>query len=470
MNEIANVRDLLEGVEQADARDYLSEAVVCFEAGAFRACIVMTANAVFENLIERVADFAEFDTQASTLKNRIESDLSSQKAFEAHMIDELYKAKFLTIDQKVGLVKIRDARNKAAHPSRVKSTPEEAKAVLRTAVEDFIKPAWLTASEGTRKLVRDMHLGAVFPKKGDDAKVVDERLAQIDTTAHAKLIVELWNELENPTHEVFTKDAHRFLTALASKQDGRFRKQFPRLLAIRREAPPEKCAGDGGKATAGDRRWLPLLISADPFLFTLVDGTARTLLDERVATAFIGTASDEMFGFDATERLISAVAGSPLRKEIVESYPEAVSAAVNAIGVRAVLFGCLNETDLLRDRALAPVYDAWDHGDSALRVAEVLPDIDEALADGISGERAFDLVVSMCSFSRQMKETALNDLVARGFMTAPALRRKAVDFMEMNPEDAIETLKHHVMCGPRELLETFLTPRRRLDFRKKAAV
>ncbi|MBY5786721.1 hypothetical protein HFN62_23715 [Rhizobium leguminosarum] len=470
MNEIANIRDLLEGVDQADARDYLSEAVVCFEVGAFRACIVMTANAVFANLIGRVADFAEFDTQASTLKNRIDSDLSSQRAFEAHMIDELYKAQFLTIHQKVGLVKIRDARNKAAHPSGVKSTPEEAKAVLRTAVEDFIKPVWLTASEGTRRLVRDMHLGAVFPKKGDDAKVVDERLAQIDKTAHAKLIAELWDELANPTHEVFTRDAHRFLIALAGKQDDRFRKQFPRLLASRREALPQKSAGDGGKATGGDHRWLPLLISADPFLFTVMDGTAKTLLDERVASAFIGAPSEEIFGFEAAERLISAVTGSPLRQTIVESYPEAVSAAVNAIGVRAVLFGCLREMDLLRERALAPVYDAWDHGDSALRIAEVLPEIDEALADGISGQRAFDLVVSMCSFSRQMKETALSDLVTLGFSVAPALRRRALDFMEMNPEDAVETLQHHVMCGPKELVETFLTPRRPGSFRKKAAV
>ncbi|PDT09605.1 hypothetical protein [Rhizobium sp. M1] len=471
MNEITSVSDLLKGIEQADVRDYLCEAVVCFEAGAFRACIVMTANAVFENLIGRVADFADFDTQARTLKDRIDSDLSSQKAFEAHMIDELYKAKFLTIDQKAGLMKIRDARNKAAHPSRVKSSPEEAKAVLRTAVENFIKPIWLTASEGSRKLVRDMHLGGVFPKKGDDAKVVDERLAQVDKAAHAKLIVELWNELENPTHQGFTRDAHRFLTALAGKQDGRFRKHFPRLLATRREGPPEKSVGDDGKATASDDRWLPILISADPFLFTVVDGTAGTLLDERVASVLIGTPSAEKVGSDAAERLLSAVAGSAHRQEIVERYPEAMSAAVNAIGVRAVLFGCLDGTDLLRDRALAPVYDAWDHGYSALRVAEVLPEIDEALADGISGQRAFDLVVSMCSFSRQMKETALSDLVTLGFSTAPALRRKALDFMEMNPEDAVETLQHHVMCGPRELVETFLTSRRRPDlFRKRPAV
>ncbi|ACE92244.1 hypothetical protein RHECIAT_CH0003296 [Rhizobium etli CIAT 652] len=468
MNEIADMRKLLSDVGDADAREYLKEALVCYEAGAFRACIVMTANAVFENLIRRVTDFAEYDTPAKTLKVRIDTDLASQRSFEGHMIGELHKANFLTIDQKVGLVKIRDARNKAAHPSRVKSTPEEARAVFRIAIEEFIKPEWLTAAEGSRRLLYEMQCGSVFPEEGDDVEVVDEKLGQIDKTAHAKLIVDLWGELEQPTNDAFTRNAQRFLNAFAGKQDGRFRKQFTKLLAPKKPDPLVTAARDGGgTSNKRDDRWLPFLISADPFLLTVVNGSARKLLDERIAKIFLQPLSGEDAAIDATERYISAIALSPHREAIVESYPKAMKAAVNTVGLRAVLLGCLDKADSLKDHVLVPVFDAWNHGSSALLVAEALPDIDEKLANSLSAERAFDLVVSLCSFSRQVKEPALSDLVGSGFADAPALRTKAISFMNEQPDATMETLKHHVLCGPLELVETFLTPRRRPSFVRK---
>lgn len=470
MEELTDLRPLLEGVEEPAVLDYLSEAIVCFEASAFRACIVMTANAVFENIIGRVADFADFDTEAKKLKDRIDEDLTSQKAFEQHMISALFKAKFLNIDQRSALTRIRNARNKAAHPSRIRPTPEEAKDILRIAVVNFIRPVQLSASEESRRLVYDLRHDLVFPAKGDDAMVVRERLASIDKVAHSKLIADLWDELEHPTQEMFATNAYRFLAALAGTQDDLLRKQFTRLLTAGRKARAKGSAGNASEPV-NDDSWLPRLLSLDPFLLTMVDGTARTFLDERLAQSFVLSPTAGQIKTDAVELFLAAIARSPLRKALVDSYAEAVSAAVDTVGLRGVLFGCLDEADILRDRTLAVVYNAWDDADSALLVAEMLPEIDGALAFGLSGQQVFDLVVSMCSFSRQMKETSLGKLATQGFATGPALRQKAIDFMDKHHEDAVETLEHHHMRGPAELVDTFLTPRRQgALFRKKAAV
>lgn len=471
MEELTDLRSLLEGVEDSAVLDYLSEAIVCFEANAFRACIVITANAVFENIISRVADFADFDAAAKKLKDRIDEDLNSQKAFEQHMISALFKAKFLNIDQRSALTRIRNARNKAAHPSRVKPTPEEAKDILRISVENFIRPVRLSASEESRRLLYALRHDLVFPAKGDDATVVRERLDSIDEVAHSKLIVELWEELEHPTDEMFTTNAYRFLAALAGAQDGLLRKQFSRLLAARQKARPEAKADSSVGEPMTDDSWLPRLLSLDPFLLTMVDGTARSFLDERIAQNFMLSPTAGQIKMEAVELFLAAIARSPLRQALVGCYPESVSAAVDRIGLRGVLLGCLDQPDTLRDRTVQEVYNAWDEAGSALLVAEMLPEIDEALALGLSGQQAFDLVVSMCSFSRQMKETSLGKLVTQGFATGPALRQKAIEFMDNNHEDAVETLEHHHMRGPADLVETFLTPRRlEARFRRKAAV
>lgn len=50
---LTDMEELLGRVTRPDIKNYLREAFVCYGAGAYRACIVLTANALFEDLRQK---------------------------------------------------------------------------------------------------------------------------------------------------------------------------------------------------------------------------------------------------------------------------------------------------------------------------------------------------------------------------------------------------------------------------------
>ncbi len=460
MYELLKMKQRLDEVTDTDVREYLQEALACYSVRAFRACIVMTANAVFDHLIARVEDFAQYDKAAEDLRGRIDGDLKSQRSFEAHMIEELHKSKFVTDAQKFELSNIREGRNKAAHPSGIHATEEDAQKIFMTSVDVFLKPRWLTAEEGSRRLIAEMKAGSIFPNSGDDLAVVDEKLLQIHALAHPKLIGDLWSELKSPTDDAFRSNALRFLVALASKHDEGHRGSIGKKLG----SSKKKISGTSWE----DHLWLAMVINADIALLRTLEGSQRRLMDEQLAATFSEAECVRDRLLAVSEGFIEAIAISPDRKLLVANFPDAIRAAIEVSGVRAVLFGSLKQADLMRDCALAPVWDSWEDGHSALRVAKALPDVDGVLAGHLSGQEGFDLIAALCAFSRQMKQSPVSQLVDTGFGLAPALREKAIAFMNEQPDQAIETLEHFDLCGPAMLLSDYLTPRRRV-FHKRVA-
>ena len=69
---LTDMEELLGRVSNPEINSYLREAFVCYGAGAYRACIVLTANALFEDLRQKTKAVASINADAKAISAEIE--------------------------------------------------------------------------------------------------------------------------------------------------------------------------------------------------------------------------------------------------------------------------------------------------------------------------------------------------------------------------------------------------------------
>ncbi len=139
---------LLDRVSNPVQRTFLSETLVCFRHGAYRASIVMAWNLAFAEVLDRIliTHLTEFNAQLSKVHPKA-ALVTKRSDFE-----ELKESKIIEIARGAGILSGSTAkilseklakRNTVAHPSVVTILPVTAEEVIADLVENVILPiAW----------------------------------------------------------------------------------------------------------------------------------------------------------------------------------------------------------------------------------------------------------------------------------------------------------------------------------------
>lgn len=141
----AELRNLEKLFPDGATKDYLDEAIVCFEAGANRAAVIMVWVLTMHHFITHIFEkkLAEFNIalaaqpvgKLTKIVNR--GDFADIK--EGRIIELSRNAKIITGDVQKILKDGLDARNTAAHPSDVKIARSKAISVIEDLVTNVIK-------------------------------------------------------------------------------------------------------------------------------------------------------------------------------------------------------------------------------------------------------------------------------------------------------------------------------------------
>jgi len=76
-------------VGDKDVANYLREALACYGAGAYRACIVLTHIALFDGIRRKVNALAPVNKICKSVSDEIEPLAAAQKVFEVPLIQKL---------------------------------------------------------------------------------------------------------------------------------------------------------------------------------------------------------------------------------------------------------------------------------------------------------------------------------------------------------------------------------------------
>ncbi|WP_028733393.1 hypothetical protein [Rhizobium leguminosarum] len=276
MKQYAEIDDIIADVIDENDADYLQEAIRCYNAQAYRACIVMTFNAVFGSLRRflRVLDESNLKF-AAAVRKEVEERASKNQAFEGQLVELLTKQSLLDPNESDALDTIVKFRNRAAHATGADGSQDAAKLVMTLAVNYFLGPRRPLPEVRIPILLEYLKSPNFFPPEDSVehiAAVVRSELKEINSKGRKRIIGHLV-DLVKSSDKVAAENAESFLCGMAALGVDPDNADFHALLqpiytsAVRKEK-------DMGVQTHGHLLSL-FAVCPNLFGFVMLDDTVR---------------------------------------------------------------------------------------------------------------------------------------------------------------------------------------------------
>lgn len=220
MAHLSDMEELVGSIENAQIRDYMSESLSCYMAGAYRASVVLTFIALFEDIFSKLEQLGKVNAKAKSIFDDAKQRRSEQQVFETFLIDQLKaKALFSALDAEF-LEILRDLRNKAAHPSGHHSSAEEARFVFHESISRFLSKPILSTTQLVDELLASISNSNFFPAKQINVivQVVKKELENLHPEAYPYLISKLLDKIQS-TDKAVSKNARFFLSGFSASAD-----------------------------------------------------------------------------------------------------------------------------------------------------------------------------------------------------------------------------------------------------------
>ena len=424
---LTDMEELIATVPEKDIASYLREAMVCYGAGAYRGCIVLTHIALFEGLRQKLLALAPVNTVAKAVSAVVEPLAASQKVFELALIHQMKGAGIITQLEADILEQLNKQRNKAAHPSGHLVTAEEARFVFSEAIQKFLSQPIRQTSVAVSGIMAKITGPNFFPSAmmPDLNAVTQQETQTLDPAGMPQLVAKLVDVLEG-TDLVATRNASLFLLSLASRRDPQ-----TRAIIVKGFLDP-KAANDVHAQN------IAMLIAADPSLLQSLSPATRM----RVEALLLKNANTVGTGVPFTElrnpaHVLASCISALGEGFMVANYKQFVDWVIDKAPYSPEFVRALKASPTLL-KALADQYferashSQWDVSNP---FAAALPAMDFALADVLSDEDAFRMVAAV------VKGADWNGFgpieIANGkFASMPAVKAKAISFAAANPAAA----------------------------------
>jgi hypothetical protein len=402
---------------------------------------------VFDDLRQKLAQLASVSSVAKGISKEVEQRANDQQIYESYMIDQLKSADLVTEVEAFRLEQIRVLRNKAAHPSGLHPSPEEARYVFFETIDKFLSQRVIKTTHGVDGVLTRLKNDNYFPSQtvDDVAAIVAGEMSAIHTLAVPYLVIKLV-ESNDSMEEILSKNAARFLSGLAAKDDPSINRQIQdRLLVLK--------ADDSTKSTL-----LMTLLAVNPSLLLNLDGTTYSRLRNFMESAVTSTEVVPIGKVSHPARLLGKLV-EKLGAEYVETNLAKFSESTTiAFCYLRPVIQAAAKSSKLRDSLVS----VWrkDAGSSdfqtANKFAERAVQIDGSFTL-LKPVEAFSIVSEVCQAAKWGAYGAI-DLRDQAFASTPTLRDLAKRYANENPLEAGEMAKNMFSISVKEFVERYLQP------------
>ncbi|MEJ0076856.1 MAG: hypothetical protein WDO17_15670 [Alphaproteobacteria bacterium] len=424
---LSDMEELIGTVSNKDISNFLREALACYGTGAFRACIVLTNIALFDDLRAKIKAIAPTSTVAKAVSDAIEPLAAAQKVFETPLIHKLKTAKIISELEAQRLEQLNDHRNKAAHPSGHEVTAEEARFVFSEAIQKFISKPIRQTSYIVDEIISKIADKNFFPSTmlPDMRAVAEHETENLDPTAIPFLISKLV-ATSNGSDPDAGRNARHFLLAWASKRDDQIRKCMTTALM-----KPMASVDTNSE-------FISMLIAADPRLLPEVDNITR----QRTRALLLKNAAE--FGSIAPYSQLRSPAhilGACLRE-----FGEAIMISemgdfvdwvvVNTPDIPNLISDCANAPNIL-SRLFAGYLERASSSQwtTSNAFAQAVPPLDPPLAAVLTNADALKLVAAFVK-GADWNGFGPMEIAGNQFAALPLIRQKAKSYTTSNPTEA----------------------------------
>lgn len=423
MAHLTDFEELLASIPGVDIRDYMREAMNCYMAGAYRGSLVLSYIALFDDLLAKLGELANVNATAKTIFLEATKKKADQDVYESFLIDQLTSKNLITGLDSSFLTTLRTLRNKSAHPSGHKPSPEEARFIFFEVVDRFLSKPILSTTHLVDDVVARLKNTNFFPSTtiSDIRNVVRDELASLHDEAMPQLVAKMGAAITSADAET-RKNASFFLIGLSNLDS-----------AAANSALQSKLIGP----KADDATFHDLLtqaLSANGKLLSGLNGTTveriRAMLAVKISE--ITSALSETKLIHPTSALISISSAVP-EADFVATFKPELEALFEKRAHSEFVVKLVREKPSLLSIYLPILLSKAGASDfaTANSFSNAVDKLDESLSALLTDEQAFQLVVAITKAAGWGAWSA-KAIVSSKFAATPSLRSKTLAFAEAN--------------------------------------
>ncbi len=432
MAHLTDMEELLATVTSSDVRDYMREAMNSYMSGAYRGCIVLSYIALFDDLLAKLAELGKVNAAAKAIYIASEKKKTDQEVFESYLIDQLGSKNLLSGLDTAFLNTLRTLRNKSAHPSGHKPSPEEARFIYFEVINRFLSQPILSTTQLVDELIERLKNNNFFPTSqiSDIKEVVEEEINLLHSEAYPQLISKLTKETASSDKDV-SRNAGFFLTGLASLDQTDINGILQKKIIQ-------------AKSDNSDYHLLILrLITSNGKLFIGLSNASITrfknIFSERIAEVK-ASVSDNKFSHPIS--VFISLKGVLSEDQLIDEFKEELEMLFEKKPYSNYLLNSLISLpeigkvyiDIIKKKAGSATFDV------ANSFASSIEDIDKYLVKLLSNMDAFEIIVAV------LKAASWGAFGAQGlektkFSRTPYINKAAIKYINSNKRKARACLK-----------------------------
>lgn len=215
MAKLHDLEELLLEVKNRELIPILREAVSCYNISSFRACIMLSFNALVDDLLIKLKHIKEVNEEGKKIYNHINSLIESQTSFETPLIEQLVKSKIFTELDGELYKTFQKFRHKSAHPSGYAPSAECARFIYTEIINTFLSKETLLSSDRIDNLISDIGEKYFFPttNNAERSEVAKEEISNILPDAYPQMINKIYHQATK-SNEDNSNNYSNFLCAL----------------------------------------------------------------------------------------------------------------------------------------------------------------------------------------------------------------------------------------------------------------
>jgi hypothetical protein len=425
------MEELLARIPGSDIRNYMREALNCYMAGAYRGALVLSYIALFDDLLAKLGEL-NINSAAKLIFTEATKKKTDQDVYESYLIDQLTSKNLVSSLDSSFLTTLRTLRNKSAHPSGHKPSPEEARFIFFETIDRFLSKPILSTTQLVDELVARLKNSNFFPSTSstDISCVVRDELANLHIEAMPQLVVKMAAAVTSNDPSI-KNNSNNFLIGL-SKLD------MPLANAALRDKLIALRADD-----ADYHDVIVQAISVNGKLISDIRGTplerVKSILAKKISE--VTSALSESNLTHPTAALVS----------LAEAMPEADFLAIFKLEIEALFKKRAHSefvVKLVKDKSsLIPIYlplllEKAGSNDFATANAfsNAVEALDNSLGEILTDEQSLQLIVAIMQAANHGSWSAKAALSAK-FAGISTLRSKATAFITSHEADAANLIK-----------------------------
>lgn len=196
-------KKLINKISNENIKKYMEESYVCLRKKAYRGSILMSTLALFYDLVDKFDEMAVFNNSAKDIMNEINAKKRDGKNFENYFVDKISSGSFLPAERVDVVRRIKDIRNRVAHPTEHMSSYEEAVYIFKEVIDKFLSESKLYSRVLVGDIVIRLDHASFFTYKQEDydcyKEIVNSEIELIHSEANDFLISKIARKIDEQT-------------------------------------------------------------------------------------------------------------------------------------------------------------------------------------------------------------------------------------------------------------------------------